>query len=92
VIPQGFSPNDDGKNDWFNIQGLYNIYLKHELLIYNRYGVLVFKGNNDHKWQGEINNKFPNFGGLAAVGTYYYILNLNEESYQPMVGWVYLNR
>ena len=92
VIPQGFSPNNDGKNDWFNIQGLYNIFLNHELLIYNRFGVLIFKGNNDHKWFGETNKEFPNSGGIAPVGTYYYILDLNDAAYQPMVGWVYLNR
>ena len=42
TIPQGFSPNEDGKNDWFNIQGLYNIFENHQLLIYNRYGCLLY--------------------------------------------------
>jgi len=45
-IPEGFSPNDDSKNDWFNIQGLFDIFENHKLLIFNRYGTLIFEGNN----------------------------------------------
>ena len=55
TIPQGFSPNEDGYNDWFNIDGLYDIYLQHELLIFNRFGTLIFKGDNDLKWDGKAN-------------------------------------
>ena len=44
TIPQGFSPNEDGYNDWFNIDGLYDVFLQHELLIFNRFGTLIFKG------------------------------------------------
>src|SRR5690606_28649902 len=54
-VPQGFSPNDDGANDWFNIQGLYDIFERHQLLIYNRYGTLIFEGNNAKPWDGKAN-------------------------------------
>ena len=91
TIPQGFSPNSDTKNDWFNIQGLYDIFIKHELQIYNRYGVLIFEGNNDTPWEGKINRGLDNKGNKVPVGTYYYILNLNDSNYQPFMGWVYVN-
>ena len=90
-IPQGFSPNDDTYNDWFNIQGLYDIFTKHELQIYNRYGDIIFEGNNDKPWNGLINRGLNNHGKTAPVGTYYYILNLNDPNYKPFVGWVYVN-
>ncbi|SDH74059.1 T9SS type B sorting domain-containing protein [Winogradskyella thalassocola] len=90
-IPQGFSPNNDTKNDWFNIQDLYDIFTEHELQIYNRYGDLIFVGNNEKPWYGKINRGLNNIGGLAPVGTYYYILNLNDPNYKPFVGWVYVN-
>lgn len=90
-IPQGFSPNDDTLNDWFNIQGLYNIFTDHHLQIYNRYGVLIFEGNNDKPWYGKINRGFNNTGNTVPVGTYYYILNLNDSNYKPFMGWVYVN-
>ncbi len=90
-IPDGFSPNDDTYNDWFNIQGLYNIFTEHELQIYNRYGDIIFEGSNDKPWYGKINRGLNNHGNTVPVGTYYYILNLNDPNYRPMVGWVYVN-
>ncbi len=90
-IPQGFSPNDDLYNDWFNIQGLYDIFTAHELQIYNRYGDLIFEGNNDNRWYGVINRGLNNQGNIVPVGTYYYILNLNDPNYKPKTGWVYVN-
>ncbi|WP_461598532.1 T9SS type B sorting domain-containing protein [Winogradskyella sp.] len=90
-IPQGFSPNDDTFNDWFNIQGLYDIFTEHQLKIYNRYGDIIFEGNNEKPWNGKINSGLNNHGKTVPVGTYYYILNLNDPDYRPMVGWVYVN-
>ncbi|MFK7781953.1 gliding motility-associated C-terminal domain-containing protein [Psychroserpens sp.] len=90
-IPGGFSPNNDGINDWFNIQGLYNIFEKHELKIFNRYGTLIFEGDNDTPWLGKTNRGINNLGKLVPVGTYYYILNYNEPNYEPSIGWVYVN-
>ncbi|MEO1033295.1 MAG: gliding motility-associated C-terminal domain-containing protein [Bacteroidota bacterium] len=90
-IPNGFSPNDDTYNDWFNIQGLYDIFTEHDLHIYNRYGDLIFQGNNSKPWLGKINRGLNNHGNTVPVGTYYYVLNLNDPDYRPMVGWVYVN-
>jgi gliding motility-associated-like protein len=91
VVPQGFSPNNDGYNDWFNIQGLYDVFEQHELLIYNRFGTLIFKGNNSLKWNGTANQGLNNQGDLLPVGTYFYVLHLNDNNYKSMTGWVYLN-
>ncbi|MEP5255269.1 MAG: gliding motility-associated C-terminal domain-containing protein [Winogradskyella arenosi] len=90
-VPEGFSPNNDTKNDWFNIQGLYDIFTAHELQIYNRYGELIFVGDNDTPWQGRTNRGLNHNGNKVPVGTYYYILYLNDSDYKPMVGWVYVN-
>lgn len=90
-IPEGFSPNDDTYNDWFNIQGLYDIFTEHTLDIYNRYGDIVYSGNNDKPWYGKINRGLNNQGNLVPIGTYYYILKLNDPNFEPMVGWVYVN-
>lgn len=90
-IPEGFSPNNDGFNDWFNIQGLYDIFTEHELSIYNRYGEVLFVGDNDKPWNGKINSGLNNRGKTVPVGTYYYVLNLKDPEYKPIVGWVYVN-
>ncbi|WP_323789824.1 gliding motility-associated C-terminal domain-containing protein [Psychroserpens sp.] len=90
-IPDGFSPNGDNANDWFNIQGLYNIFERHELKIFNRYGTLIFEGNNDKPWFGLINRGLNNHGKIVPVGTYYYVINFNDPNYESLVGWVYVN-
>ena len=90
-IPQGLSPNGDGFNDFFNIEGLYNVFLNHKLLIYNRYGSLVFVGNNDKKWDGTSNHGIFSNSKRLPTGTYFYVLYLNEDNYSSKTGWVYLN-
>ncbi|AUC75594.1 gliding motility-associated C-terminal domain-containing protein [Olleya sp. Bg11-27] len=90
-VPQGFSPNNDSINDYFNIQGLYSIFENHELLIYNRYGTLIFKGDNTTKWYGLINQGLNNHGKIVPVGTYFYVLNLKDSNYSVQTGWVYVN-
>lgn len=90
-VPNGFSPNDDNYNDWFNIQGLYNVFTEHQLKIYNRYGDVIFEGNNNKPWFGKINRGLNNHGQTVPVGTYFYVLHLNDPNYRPMVGWVYVN-
>lgn len=90
-IPQVFTPNQDGFNDWFNIQGLYNIFENHKLLIYNRWGSLIFEGNNTNPWYGKANKGLANKGNLVPVGTYFYVLHLNDTHSKPLTGWVYVN-
>ena len=91
LIPEGFSPNGDGLNDFFNIQGLYDVFVNHKLFIYNRNGALIFRGDNNTKWDGTSNNGLGSKSVLLPVGTYFYVLYLNEENYNPVSGWVYLN-
>lgn len=90
-IPDGFSPNGDDKNDFYNIKGLYDVFINHELLIYNRNGSLIFSGNNQNRWDGTINRGTGGQGNTVPVGTYYYVLNLNDPEYRPIAGWVYVN-
>lgn len=73
-VYNGFTPNDDGKNDTFTIDGLDN-FPENELIIYNRWGSQVFrKKNYDNSWDGTWDgNKLPD-------GTYYYILCLPNGS------------
>ncbi|MCH2193723.1 gliding motility-associated C-terminal domain-containing protein [Kordia sp.] len=96
-IPNGFSPNNDGKNDVFNIVNL-EAHPNHEIYIYNRYGILIFVGNkNTSRWDGYSNRGTPKNKKLPT-GTYFYVLYLNDENTlaspllleQTYTGWVYL--
>jgi gliding motility-associated-like protein len=89
TFPEGFSPNGDGTNDELDVLGLYDIFTDFKLLIYNRYGNLVFEGNNNTpKWNGRLfNDKKP-----SPTATYFYTLSLNDSDNKPLNGWVYLRR
>ncbi|KAB8155342.1 T9SS type B sorting domain-containing protein [Kordia sp. TARA_039_SRF] len=96
-IPNGFSPNDDGKNDVFNILNL-EAHPNHILHIYNRYGTLIYEGDrNTPRWNGFANRGTPKNKKLPT-GTYFYVLYLNDENTlaspllleQTYTGWVYL--
>ncbi len=69
IIPNVFSPNGDGKNDLFLVDG--NIQ-ELEISIYNRWGELLHnsKGKNAY-WDG-----YTYTGKKASDGTYYYVLNI----------------
>lgn len=92
TIPQGFSPNNDGINDTFNIQDLWTIFDRFELSIFNRYGTVIYKGNQQTApWDGTANT--GNFkGNTLPTGTYYYVLKLQDELFTTYTGWVYLNK
>ena len=70
VMPTGFTPNEDGYNDYYVIRGLDNI--DNTLTIFNRWGNLVYeKKNYNNNWDGKTNNK-----QILPDGTYYAILRI----------------
>ncbi len=92
-IPQGFSPNNDNINDEFEISGLLNIFKNFELKLYSREGNLIFEGTQeDGFWDGIPNTGLLFDSTLVPVGTYFYVLYLNDEQYpDAFTGWVYIN-
>ena len=88
-IPEGFSPNDDGVHDFFQILCIYPRYPDAKLMIFNRNGNLLWEkehygnfdywGWNDAWWWGTSDNKLTigRSGGLPA-GNYIYVLLLND--------------
>lgn len=68
TIPNIITPNGDGHNDKFDIDGLEN-FSNSTLIIYNRWGKKIYESNNyQNDWNGE------NF----ADGTYYFVLRTYE--------------
>ena len=94
LIPDGFSPNNDGVNDTFEILNLRDLFPNFDLEIYNRFGVLVYKGNsNTLDWDGKTNQKGIKLDkGYLSNGVYFYILYFNNGILKPKQGRVYLNR
>lgn len=66
--PNAFTPNDDGLNDVYKIL-VPGMPKKYKLLIFNRYGQIVFESVKPNEgWDGYINGK------AAELGVYYYLL------------------
>lgn len=88
------SANEDGLNDDFFIDGLRDIFVHFKLEIYNRWGRLIWSGNNSlPNWDGRNNVEYILDSGHAADGTYYYILDLNDPDYpRPYTGFLYYKR
>ncbi|SCY88921.1 gliding motility-associated C-terminal domain-containing protein [Flavobacterium caeni] len=94
LIPDGFSPNNDGINDAFTIRNLRTLYPNFKLEIYNRYGNLLYTGNNFvPDWNGTTTEGGLKMGGnQVPVGVYFYILEFNDGIRKPVQGRVYLSR
>ncbi|WP_293871938.1 gliding motility-associated C-terminal domain-containing protein [Flavobacterium sp.] len=85
------SANNDTINDVFFIAGLRNIFMSFKLEIYNRWGRLIWTGNqNTLDWDGYIKEGVGSKN--APDGTYFYLLFLNDADYpEPLKGFLYLN-
>jgi gliding motility-associated-like protein len=81
VIPNTFTPNNDGINDTWDIIALSG-YTDSQLNVYNRNGALVYKSTGYPKpWDGAYKGK------LLPMGTYYYVIDLKNGS-KALSGWV----
>ncbi len=74
VLPNVFSPNNDGKNDLY--LPLRTSYVeKVDMKIFNRWGMLVFETEDpDINWDGKIKGSKQ----LVSPGVYYYICEVSE--------------
>ncbi len=69
-IPNAFSPNNDGKNDYLKIYNLDEMdYLK--VRIFNRYGQEIYYGYNELYWDGRFNGKPLDIGVYQITVIYH---------------------
>ncbi len=78
--PSGFTPNGDGMNDLWIIDNA-ELYPSMIVEIYNRWGELLFRADEGYQtpWDGTYN------GGQVPVGTYYFVILINEPLYQATI-------
>ena len=92
-IPDGFSPNDDGANDVYEIPNIDLLYPNYELEIYNRYGNIVYKGNiNTPLFDGRSNQNRTLGNEVLPNGVYFIIVYFNDGSTEPIQDRIYLSR
>ena len=93
LVYEGISPNGDGKNDFWRIQGITQ-YPNNLVQVYNRWGQLVFTmrgyDNNINIFEGKSN--------IAAIGrqelpdgVYYYAIDLGISA-NPITAFIVITR
>jgi gliding motility-associated-like protein len=73
LLPNAFTPNNDGYNDFFEIKGIQD-FLDNEITIFNRWGLVVYHTENYfNTWDGRDND-----GNMLSDGTYFAVLKLRS--------------
>ena len=82
-IPSVFTPNGDGINDTWQIDGI-DLYPNAEIQVFNRWGQLIYESEGAYDpWDGigllNLN--------AQQIATYYYVisLNINDKNYTGSV-------
>jgi len=74
-LPNVFTPNDDGSNDFFTPLHPYKYVKDIDIKIYNRWGTEVFRTNDPEiMWDGKSSQTKTN----CSDGVYYYICIVND--------------
>jgi len=82
---QAFSPNGDGENDYFEIQGI-ELYPDCKVTIVNRYGSKLFTSEGySQPWDGTRK------GQVLPMGSYFYIIELGAN-HKPVTGSISIIR
>jgi gliding motility-associated-like protein len=86
-IPNAFTPNGDGKNDWWRIPGM-ALYPNGLVTVYNRYGQKVYeaKAYHNNPWNGFFN------GEAVPNGGYVYMIQLNNDQKEVIKGTILVIR
>ncbi|MGB5980667.1 MAG: gliding motility-associated C-terminal domain-containing protein [Nonlabens sp.] len=92
IFPEGFTPNNDGTNDTFEIPNIQQ-YPNFSLKVFNRYGSKVYEttASNYVEFDGVPNSGLNSGDGLLPVGTYFYVLEFNDGETQDIASWMYIN-
>lgn len=87
-VPGGFSPNNDGINDYFVIANTAGKRIN--LDVFNRWGNLIYRSSSyQNDWNGRTTEGI-HVGDEVPAGTYYYIITLDGAD--KRVGYITINR
>jgi gliding motility-associated-like protein len=77
IIPTAFTPDNDQVNDFWELGNIDDIYPKNVVSVYNRWGNKVYESDqgayDQRPWKGDYN------GNFLPVGSYYYVLEFNDN-------------
>ncbi|MCX6258776.1 MAG: gliding motility-associated C-terminal domain-containing protein, partial [Bacteroidia bacterium] len=74
-IPNAFSPNNDGVNDYLTMFRGADVDANFEILIYDRWGMLVFQSRDvNFSWDGKVKS-----GDVIGEGVYLYFVRYTDK-------------
>jgi gliding motility-associated-like protein len=96
AIQNYISPNGDGVNDFWNLDGLLNKFPNAKVLVYNRWGNVVWRSigpygrssSGTNVWYGQQGDSKDN----VPDGVYYYLIELENEYKSTKSGFVEVMR
>lgn len=88
-VPSIFTPNNDGKNDLFDVSSLSKNIIIQRIAIYSQDGIRVYEGDGDHPWDGTDAQ-----GNALPAGNYIYDISASDLRQRPVEkrGAIYLRR
>ncbi|AEA45325.1 tandem-95 repeat protein [Fluviicola taffensis] len=92
TVPNAFTPDGDGINEVWVIEGIEK-YPENQLMIYNRWGNLVYSADKYlNTWGGTSDSKLNVGGEELPTGTYFYVLDTKDAAAGVLKGYVYIQR
>ncbi|MBL4703221.1 MAG: gliding motility-associated C-terminal domain-containing protein, partial [Flavobacteriales bacterium] len=86
-IPTGFSPDNDGVNDTWEIPNLNVVYPNNVVRVFNRWGNILFESNGyGTPWDGQNN------GDNLPTGSYFFTIDFGDDSREDKTGSVTIIR
>ncbi len=83
-LPTGFTPNDDGVNDVWNIYALRDF--EHAIVeVFDQWGTLIWRSEPGYSQPWDGNNMR---GAPVPVDSYHFVIHYNDGSDERLVGYV----
>ncbi|MFM7681453.1 MAG: gliding motility-associated C-terminal domain-containing protein, partial [Bacteroidota bacterium] len=86
IVPTAFTPDDDNVNDTWVLNEIDTYYPNNVVSIYNRWGNLIYQSApgkyESNPWNGKYNDE------SLPVGSYYFIIEFNDDQTQNKTGIV----
>jgi gliding motility-associated-like protein len=90
-VSKAVTANGDGVNDMFEIRGAEYCDYTFDVMIFNRWGNMVYEGKDyRNDWGGFAPNNSFGKSGFLPTGTYYYIINVVGADFKQLNGYIYL--
>jgi gliding motility-associated-like protein len=90
-VSKAVTANGDGVNDMFEIKGTEYCDYTFDVMIFNRWGNMVYEAKNyRNDWGGYAPNNSVGNSSYLPTGTYYYLINVVGGDFKQLNGYIYL--